>query len=158
MGGWIIRAMTPGFWKTKQLAEMTPDEWDALCDRCGLCCLEKYEDQESGDIFFTSQSCPFLNNDDCSCLIYADRHRLNPQCVELSADLLPQLIWLPESCAYRLIASGYDLPSWHHLVCGDPNEVHNVENAVHPKTVVDVEADLLRQKPAALFRISKYRA
>ncbi len=152
----MIRPTTPKFWKTKRLVEMTPAEWDALCDRCGLCCLEKFEYQESGEIFFTSRSCPFLNDDDCTCLIYADRHRLNPQCVELSPELLPQLSWLPDSCAYRLIALERDLPSWHHLVCGDPNAVHTIENAVRIKVVSDLDFDVPGGAPAHLFRISKY--
>ena len=136
---------------------MTPAEWEAVCDHCGLCCLEKYEDADSGDIYFTSQTCPFLNSDDGRCLIYADRHRLNPDCLELSIDQLPQLSWLPESCAYRLMAAGCDLPPWHHLVSGDPEAVHRVDNAVQIKSIADLDVDLIGKSPAALFRISKYQ-
>ena len=35
-----------------------------------------------------------------------------------------QFQWLPPTCAYRLVSEGKDLLLWHHLVCGDPEQVH----------------------------------
>ena len=40
------------FWK-KKLDEFNKEEWEALCDRCGKCCLIKLEDEDNGDMFYT---------------------------------------------------------------------------------------------------------
>jgi hypothetical protein len=57
--------------------------------------------------------------------------------------MIGMLSWMPETCAYRLLAEGMDLPPWHHLVCGDKNAVHMAGVSVRGKVVSgkDVEED-----------------
>ena len=140
----------PKFWETKTLRELSPSEWEALCDRCGLCCLEKLEDPENGEIYLTSITCDFFELSECHCLIYDYRHDLYPDCIELTPYNLGQLKWLPETCAYRLLAEGKHLPTWHHLVCGDPQAVHETGISVLDKAVCGRYAGLSEWKTAII--------
>ena len=53
----------------------------------------------------------------------------------LTAANVPELGWLPPTCAYRLIAEGKDLYWWHPLVSGDPETVHAAGISVRGRVV-----------------------
>lgn len=133
------------YWQTKSLAEMSETEWEALCDGCGRCCLNKLEDEETGEIFWTDVACKLLDHGSCRCSSYPNRHDFVPDCVKLDLDeVVNQAItWLPPTCAYRLIAAGKPLMWWHPLVSGDPETVHtagiSVRNRVISEDVIPVE-------------------
>jgi len=74
--------------------------WEALCERCGLCCFEKIED-DSGTIFFTRTPCRYLDVVSRECRIYERRFAINPECVKLTPELVGELTWLHDECAYR---------------------------------------------------------
>jgi uncharacterized cysteine cluster protein YcgN (CxxCxxCC family) len=112
------------FWQEKSLAEMTVDEWEALCDGCGRCCLEKIEDEDTGEIVYTHVACRLFDIKTCRCSDYQNRHVRVPDCVVLTSRSVGTLDWLPPSCAYRLVAEGKELCWWHYLVSGDPETVH----------------------------------
>jgi uncharacterized cysteine cluster protein YcgN (CxxCxxCC family) len=127
--------MTEPFWKTKTLAQMTRTEWESLCDGCGQCCLHKLEDADTADFYVTDLSCHMLNPQTCRCRDYANRFHFVPDCVQLTAAKVPETPWLPETCAYRLIADGKDLDWWHPLVSGDPETVHKAGISVRGEAV-----------------------
>ena len=123
------------FWKEKPLNAMTHEEWESLCDGCGICCLEKIEDEERGRTLLTAVSCEFLDTETCRCKVYDDRLRTNPECIRLVPENLEQVRGLPETCAYRCLAEGRNLPWWHHLVSGDRKTVHRAGFSVRRKVV-----------------------
>lgn len=118
------------FWRAKTLEQMTPAEFDALCDGCGKCCLHKLEDEDSGDVFYTKVACRYLDENNCQCQVYDERQQHVPDCVMLTPATVKETYWLPETCAYRLIAEGIPLFDWHPLVSGDPDSVHKAGMSV----------------------------
>jgi len=131
--------MTDEFWKRKSLAEMTNSEWESLCDGCALCCLQKLEDEETGDVYFTDVACRLLDTATCRCTDYAARAKKVADCLVLSADEPDTFHWLPGSCAYRRLADGKDLPEWHPLLTGDLDSAHEAGISAMDKVVSESE-------------------
>lgn len=108
------------FWEIKTLEEMTREEWESLCDGCGLCCLNKLQDEETGEIVYTRVVCPYSDLETGQCSDYVNRSTNVPTCVPLTRERVAEFDWLPDSCSYRLIYRGQPLPDWHPLVTKDP--------------------------------------
>jgi uncharacterized cysteine cluster protein YcgN (CxxCxxCC family) len=123
-------AEIPPFWKTKTLAEMTRVEWESLCDGCGRCCLNKLEDEDTGEFLYTRAACKLLDLKTCRCTDYEHRASRVPDCVTLTPENVGSLGWLPRTCAYRLLDEGKPLPWWHPLVSGTPQTVIDAGIAV----------------------------
>jgi len=90
---------------------MNPDEWESLCDGCGLCCLVKIEDEDTGEVFNTSVCCQRLNIETCRCSNYESRLADIPMCRKKKLETLPELDWCPETCAYKRLYKNKSLPS-----------------------------------------------
>ncbi|HEY0103464.1 MAG TPA: YcgN family cysteine cluster protein [Brevundimonas sp.] len=123
------------FWQTKRLEQMTREEWESLCDGCGLCCLVRFQDEDTGDVVPTRVHCKLFDPVRCTCTDYANRREHVPDCIKLTPWNIEALGWMPMSCAYRRINEGRGLAAWHPLVSGDPDSVHAAGVSVKRQTV-----------------------
>ena len=125
----------PRFWERKTLEEMTPEEWDLLCDGCAKCCLCKLEDDKTGKVYYTDVACKFLDRQTCRCISYETRNRSAANCAVLTPENVRKFHWLPETCAYRRLLHRKDLYKWHWLISGDRDLVHKLGFSVKGKTI-----------------------
>lgn len=128
------------FWETIPLTAMTPEQWDALCDGCAKCCLEKLEDEDTGRIHYTNVACKLLDLGTCRCGDYANRSRIVTNCITLTPAMLEKPRWLPATCAYRLIAGNRPLPDWHPLLSGDPVSVEEAGQSIYGRAISEENA------------------
>ncbi len=136
------------FWEQKTFEQMTPVEWESLCDGCGKCCLHKLEDEDNGDVYYTDIACRYLDKQQCQCSEYEQRQQLVPECLKLHPRDVEQFYWLPTTCSYRLLSEGQSLPVWHHLLSGDKNLIHQLGFSVKGRVVAetDVEQDQYEER------------
>lgn len=133
--------MSEPFWTTKRLEDMNRQEWESLCDGCGKCCLSKLEDEDTGEIHWTSVACRLFDAGKCACRDYSRRNALVPDCIILTPENVRTIAWLPKTCGYRLVAEGKDLFDWHPLKSGGPESVHRAGISVRGR-VTAFEDDL----------------
>ena len=111
--------LRPNFWTRYALAELTPAEWEALCDGCGACCLIKLQDDDDAEVEYTDVACQLLDCQSGACQHYPNRHHYVPDCISLTVANIAEMFWLPASCAYKRLYQGQALPDWHHLITQD---------------------------------------
>ncbi|SIS50698.1 YcgN family cysteine cluster protein [Phaeovulum vinaykumarii] len=131
--------LRPRFWELP-LGRLNPSEWEALCDGCGKCCLNKIEYEDTGELAFTRVACRLLDGETCRCAQYEIRHQFVPECVRFTPATIAEIAyWMPDSCAYKLRFEGKPLPDWHPLISGDPEAVHRAGQSVRGWTVPEFE-------------------
>jgi len=128
------------FWETKKLTQMNKAEWEAVCDGCGKCCLNKLEDEDTGEVALTRVACRLLDNETCLCSQYPIRHQFVPECIVLTPKTLEDnLYWLPSTCGYRLLYEGRKLYPWHPLIAGNSTAIHEAGVTMQGRTVPEFE-------------------
>ena len=134
--------LEPEFWKKKPLEELTLEEWEALCDGCGKCCLFKLIAPEEDKVRFTNVTCRYMDLNTCRCTDYDHRHENVPECLIVTPQLAREANWLPKTCAYRLLAHGEELAWWHPLRSGNAKSVILAGQLVFGKVVSEEDVDL----------------
>lgn len=130
------------FWKRKTKQQMNVEEWESLCDGCAWCCLHKIEDEDTREILFTHVACRLLNLKTCRCENYPQRLSLVEDCLKITPENILELTWLPETCAYRRVALGQDLPEWHPLLTGDPKSTHRAQASILGLAISEYGVDM----------------
>lgn len=131
--------LRPRFWE-RPLTQLTAPEWEALCDGCGKCCLNKIEYEDTGEVEYTRVACRLLDDATCRCSQYSIRHQFVPDCIRITSKTIAKVAyWMPATCAYRLRHEGRDLPDWHPLITGDPESVHAAGMSMRGRTIPEFE-------------------
>ncbi|BBN83340.1 UPF0260 protein R01011 [Pseudoalteromonas sp. A25] len=149
------------FWQTKSLEEMDQQQWEAICDGCGKCCLHSFIDSDHEDdddfastdflregetLIHTSLVCQYIDENTCGCTRYNERQQLVPSCVKLTKENLKDIFFMPQSCSYRRLYEGRGLASWHPLLNnGQKEQMHaagiSIQGRVTKDNTVDLEND-----------------
>ena len=137
----ILRDGLPDkFWEKKSLTQMSASEWEALCDGCGRCCLNKIEDEETGEVFLTRVACRLFDDSTCRCGQYENRRQFVPECISITPkSIKDNAYWLPKTCAYLLLWQKKPLYDWHPLVSGTAQSVHEAGISIKDQTVPEFE-------------------
>ncbi|MCF7513397.1 YcgN family cysteine cluster protein [Pseudoalteromonas sp. L23] len=145
------------FWQEKALEEMTRDEWEAICDGCGKCCLHSFIDSDEEDesfestdflregeeLLYTDVVCQYNDKNSCGCSRYSERQVLVPSCVQLTKENLKDIFFMPNSCSYRRLHEGRGLASWHPLRNnGSKQAMIDAGISIFGKATSELEVDL----------------
>jgi uncharacterized cysteine cluster protein YcgN (CxxCxxCC family) len=82
------------------------------------------EDEDTNEIYFTDVACRYLDEETCQCPHYKMRQSKVPDCLTIYPNWGKKFLWLPTTCAYRLLSENKPLFDWHPLISGDVNSVH----------------------------------
>jgi len=121
------------------MSEWTQEQWESLCDGCGKCCMIRLQDEDTNEVHTTNVACKLFDRHTCRCSDYLNRSINVPDCVTLTVQNVKELSWMPDSCAYRLVANAQDLPDWHHLVSKDRQTIHELGFSVQDRSICETE-------------------
>ncbi|MDQ6977510.1 MAG: YcgN family cysteine cluster protein [Ghiorsea sp.] len=113
--------------------------WEALCDGCGKCCMHKFEDEDTGEILRTNVACKLFEQSSCRCTKYEQRFELVPECLDIRTLSDTEMLWLPETCAYRLTFEGRPLPDWHPVNSGEPQSVNKAGHSMSGLSISELD-------------------
>lgn len=85
--------------KFNQFKQMSPEAYEKICKRCGLCCL--YKAHNSHYTIATRYCCKHLDTKTQKCKIYNNRTSYNSNdCISVVPDMVLDGTILPRTCGY----------------------------------------------------------
>lgn len=126
---------------SQPLASLSDEQWEALCDHCGRCCLLKLENEETDEVFYTNIICHLYDLDEGRCCNYSQRKQKVVGCVDIKkfgGEIYSQL---PETCAYRLRYNNLPLPDWHPLVAGGDGKMQQAMKHIKYRAISEEGLD-----------------
>jgi len=146
----------PDFWQLP-LDQLNRAEWEALCDNCARCCLHKFEDEDTREVWFTDVVCDLLDQSNCRCTDYSNRQTRVPDCLQLSLDEPEVFRWLPDTCAYKLRFENKPLFDWHPLISGKATSVEEAGISVTGQCVMEsyIHPDEIEYRHASWIECSE---
>ena len=130
------------FWKEKHLEDLSTEEWESLCDHCGLCCLHKLIDERDEQIEYTSVVCNHLELSTCQCTVYDQRNEKRPDCLPITQTEIGMPGLLPTTCAYLRLYNDQELPEWHPLLTNNKNSAVETGNSVKELAIPQAQVDM----------------
>ncbi len=114
---------------------LSEEEWEAICNRCGRCCLYPLQDIDTGEIYRTNILCRYFDLEKSACTVYDKRCTLVPSCLKLTKDNVNKLPFMPKTCAYRkLFDDDYKdkpyLPLKGRVVREEDVDINNLEDYI----------------------------
>lgn len=122
------------FWELP-LKDLNQNEWEALCDGCGRCCLKKLSDEESDELLWTRVVCQFFEESSSRCGCYDQRTEKVPDCIDVKHLDIAATTWMPDTCAYRLRALNKPLYDWHPLLAGNREALIAADISIKDKVI-----------------------
>ncbi|NVK32309.1 MAG: YcgN family cysteine cluster protein [Gammaproteobacteria bacterium] len=134
---------TPPNAATLPLDQLNDEQWESLCDGCGRCCMSRFQDELTDDIFQTCIACNLYDRHTGLCRDYENRQYWVPDCWKITKDNIAQIAhWMPLTCAYRLRFEGKSLPQWHPLVSQNQDDKFLSGLMMRSQCVSEKEAEI----------------
>ena len=134
---------------------MSKQEWESLCDGCGMCCVNKLEYEGTGELAQTDTCCKLLDPKTARCRDYKNRKKIVPDCIQLTPKVVAKMDWLPKTCGYRLVHFKQDLYWWHPLVSGDPETVHQAGISARGRVIPEDQVEDISERVVDWFALTR---
>lgn len=89
--------------KVEELKQMSPQQWETICKRCGLCCLVKMQigANKHAGTFYTNICCDAFNPVTRQCTMYSNRlTRKKHDCKKVDINVILNGKLIPRTCGY----------------------------------------------------------